>query len=58
MNIYYLASVKENTISGTKRHLWEKTNKETVLKKCWISLQQSISEDDRVFIIDSNLFHF
>ena len=55
MNIYYLASIKENTISGTKRHLWEKTNKETILKKCWISLQQSIAEDDRIFIIDSNL---
>ena len=55
MNIYYLASIKEDTISGTKRYLWEKTNKETVLKKCWISLQQSIAEDDRIFIIDSNL---
>ena len=55
MNIYYLASLKENTISGTKRHLWDKVNKETILKKCWVSLQQSISEEDIIFIISSEI---
>ena len=55
MNIYYVASIKENTISGTKRYLWEKASKETILKKCWTSLQQSVSEEDRIFIIDSEL---
>ena len=55
MNIYYLASLKEETQSGIPRYLWEKADKETVLKKCWLSLQESISEEDRIFLIDSNL---
>ena len=55
MNIYYLTSLKEDTQSGIPRYLWEKADKEIVLKKCWLSLQESISEEDRIFLIDSNL---
>ena len=55
MNIYYLASNKNKTISGTPRYVWEKADKELTLKKCWLSLQESISEEDRIFLIDDNL---
>lgn len=55
MNIYYLASIENKTQSGVPRYVWEKESKELILKKCWTSLQESISEEDRIFLIDSNL---
>lgn len=55
MYIYFLASNVEDTQSGNPRYIWESAKKSDITKKSWDSLQQSITEDDRIFIIDSDL---
>jgi hypothetical protein len=47
--VYFRACEKQETISYVKR--FNDTNKTTVLKKCWLSLQSSISEEDTIILV-------
>lgn len=49
MKIYYITSEIESTISGKTR--WNNLTKKQILKKSWISLNQSINETDFIYII-------
>jgi len=49
MNIYYITSEIESTLSGKTR--WNNLTKKQILKKSWISLNQSINETDYIHII-------
>ena len=51
MKIYYITSEIESTISGKTR--WNNLTKKQILKKSWISLNQSINETDFIYIIFS-----
>lgn len=53
MNIYYLASENNKSLSGNSRVF--SNDKTLILKKCWLSLQLNVEEDDRIFLIDGGL---
>ena len=51
MHIYYRVCEKQQTLSGVPR--WNNMNKLEMIKKCWLSLQQSIdSEKDEIIIVE------
>ena len=49
MIIYWRVSENQDTNSFTAR--WENKDKKELLRKCWASLQQSVSSEDRIFIL-------
>ena len=49
MIIYFRACEKQETISYVDRYKYDSKTK--ILKKCWLSLQSGISEDDKIIII-------
>lgn len=53
MIIYFRACEKQNTISYVTR--FNNTNKTIILKKCWLSIQNSISSGDKVVLIEDSL---
>jgi hypothetical protein len=53
MLIYFRACEKQNTISYVTR--FNNINKTIILKKCWLSIQNSISSEDKVILIEDSL---
>lgn len=53
MFIYFRACEKQETISYVKR--FKDTSKTTLLKKCWLSLQESVNDTDTVIIIHDSV---
>lgn len=51
--IYFRACEKQETISYVKR--FKDTNKTTILKKCWLSLQESVDDSDTVIVIHDSV---
>jgi hypothetical protein len=51
--IYFRACEKQQTISNVKR--FSNMPKTELLKKCWLSLQASITVEDRLFIIHDSV---
>lgn len=50
MLIYWRVCEKQQTLSFVPR--WENTSKLEIIKKCWLSLQQSVSPDDAIKIFE------
>lgn len=53
MIIYFRACEKQQTISNLSR--FKKIDKTTILKKSWMSIQQSINDTDTVIIIEDQV---
>jgi hypothetical protein len=53
MIIYFRACEKQDTISYVTR--FNNFNKTIILKKCWMSIQKSITKNDRVIVIEDGL---
>jgi len=53
VQIYFRACEKQETISYVDR--WKEVSKTEILKKCWLSLQKSITSEDRVVIIHDSV---
>ena len=53
MFIYFRACEKQQAISNLSR--FKNTNKTEILKKCWLSLQASVSKEDTVIIIEDQV---
>lgn len=53
MIIYWRACELQKSISYVNR--WKGYNKTEILKTCWLSLQQSVSPDDQIYLIEDNL---
>jgi hypothetical protein len=51
--IYFRACEKQDTISYVTR--FNNFNKTIILKKCWLSIQKSITKNDKVIIIEDGL---
>jgi hypothetical protein len=51
--IYFRACEKQETISYVKR--FKDTSKTTILKKCWLSLQESVNETDHIIVIHDDV---
>lgn len=49
MIIYFRVSENQETQSFAKR--WENKDKREILRKCWMSIQPSITPDDTIFIL-------
>ena len=43
----------QKSISYVNR--WKNYNKTEILKKCWLSLQESVSKDDKIILIEDNV---
>lgn len=56
MIIYFRACEKQETISYVTR--FKNTDKTSILKKCWNSLNSSITSDDKVILIEDSLSEF
>lgn len=54
MIIYYRLCEKEGrTLSGVPH--WKNIDKATILKKCWLSLQQSVDSNDNIVLIQDSV---
>lgn len=53
MIIYWRACELQKSISYVNR--WKGYNKTEILKTCWLSIQQSVSPDDQIYLIEDNL---
>ena len=53
MIIYFRACEKQDTISYVTR--FNNINKTIILKKCWLSIQKSITKNDKVIVIEDGL---
>lgn len=53
MQIYFRACEKQETISYVDR--WKDVSKTEIVKKCWLSLQKSITEEDRIVILHDSV---
>lgn len=53
MFIYFRACEKQQTISNVTR--FSNINKTELLKKCWLSLQASINDQDRIIVIHDSV---
>lgn len=51
--IYFRACEKQETISYVKR--FKGISKTTILKKCWLALQESVNETDRIIVIHDSV---
>jgi len=51
--IYFRACEKQDTISYVTR--FNNINKTIILKKCWLSIQKSITKNDKVIVIEDGL---
>ena len=53
MKIYYRACEKMHTVSGVAR--WHGENKIDIVKKCWLSMQPTITENDETILFNDNM---
>ena len=53
MKIYFRACEKPQTVSGVAR--WQGENKTDIVKKCWLSMQPTITEDDETILFNDNM---
>ena len=52
MLIYWRVCEKQQTLSFVPR--WKNISKLEIIKKCWLSLQQSVSPDDAIKIFEDD----
>jgi len=50
MRLYYRICQQEEALSFTKR--WQDKSKVEILKKCWVSINQSIMPEDKMILIE------
>lgn len=56
MIIYFRVCEKQETISHVNRY--NSADKATMIKKCWLSLQESVSKEDKIIIIHDEVSDF
>ena len=55
MFIYWRVCELQKSISYVNR--WKNYNKTDILKRCWLSVQSSVSPNDQIYLIEDNVTH-